>query len=263
MTEAGQDDHQERRRPAARTRRGAPAGDEEPRPSTEAAEAVTLSGEVAAPRRRRPPRGRGRARRKEDASEPTGPKNAEPSPDQHALVASAAAEETEAPALLAISVLVPRGWARRMNATLVQAVVERALRLEQWDRPAAIDVLMVRDDELREVNATRRGIDEPTDVLSFPLVELKPGVGLAHDFFVLPPEATLHLGDVVLSVDRVEAQAREAGHSPERELAYLTVHGVLHILGYDHDTEVDRRRMRKREEEVLGGLGLTREDTAE
>ncbi|MSQ23536.1 MAG: rRNA maturation RNase YbeY [Chloroflexi bacterium] len=157
-----------------------------------------------------------------------------------------------------VGITVPRGWARRVSAKLIQAVVDRALELEAWPGPATLDVVMVRDEEMREINATRRGIDEGTDVLSFPLVQVKPGGGVTEEFFVLPPDSAPHLGDVVISIDRVDAQAKEAGHSPQRELAYLTVHGVLHILGYDHENDQDRRQMRKREEEVLSALGLTR-----
>lgn len=251
-----------RGRPVARSRRPAPENRAAPEggavtesPVESAAQAPTAPSPA---RRRRPPT---RRRRGSPAAElSTGaiaetaagePTDAEPS--------AVDAPGGEAPGRVAINIAVPRGWGRRISAKLVQSVVERAFELEGWSGAASIDVLMVSDDEMREVNATRRGIDEATDVLSFPLVELKPGAGLTQDFFVLPPDATLHVGDVVLSVDRIEPQAREAGHSLERELAYLTVHGVLHILGYEHDTEPDRRKMRKREEEVLSGLGIRRE----
>lgn len=160
-----------------------------------------------------------------------------------------------------VNVVVPRGLARRVDAKLVQQVAERALALDGWQQPATLDVLIVREDEMRQINASRCGVDAPTDVLSFPMVELRPGEGLTSDFFVLPPEATLHLGDVVVSIDSVESHAVEAGHSKQRELAYLTVHGVLHILGYDHDVLERRRRMRRREEEVLAELGLRRNGT--
>ena len=162
-----------------------------------------------------------------------------------------------------VTVAIPRGWARRINARLTRSVVLRALELDRWQGPATLDVLFVRDQEIRDINATHRGIDEETDVLSFPLLDLKPGTGLTEDFFVLPPDASPHLGDVVISVDRVEAQAKEAGHSEQRELAYLTVHGVLHILGYDHESPAERREMRTREEEVLDGLGLRRAEVDE
>src|SRR5581483_5272058 len=125
-------------------------------------------------------------------------------------------------------------------------------------QPSTIDVVIVDDEEMREINATRRGIDEVTDVLSFPLLDIEPGATLALDFFVLPPETVSHLGDVVISLPRVESQAEDAGHSKERELAFLTAHAVLHILGYDHDTEEKRRVMRRKEEDVLSELGLRR-----
>lgn len=160
-----------------------------------------------------------------------------------------------------VNVVVPRGLARRLDAKLVQQVAERALARDGWQQPATLDVLIVREDEMRQINASRCGVDAGTDVLSFPMLELRPGEGLTSDFFVLPPEAALHLGDIVISIDRVESQSAEAGHSKERELAYLTVHGVLHILGYDHDVLERRRRMRRQEEEVLAELGLRREGT--
>jgi probable rRNA maturation factor len=157
-----------------------------------------------------------------------------------------------------VNVVVPRGLARRFDSKLIRRVVQLALEREGWKHPSTLDVTLVTDEEMREINATRRGIDEATDVLSFPMLELQPGTGLTQDFFVLPPDVSLHLGDVVISYNRVEAQAAEGGHSKERELAFLTVHAVLHILGYDHDTEPRRRQMRRREEDVLAELGLRR-----
>jgi probable rRNA maturation factor len=112
-----------------------------------------------------------------------------------------------------------------------------------------IAVHLVGDEAMRTLNRDHRDIDQTTDVLSFPL----------HDpngmRFVLPPEHAVNLGDVVVSWPRVQAQAAEFGHSPRRELAYLIAHGVLHVLGYDHEVEPDRQRMRAREEEALAELG--------
>ena len=163
-----------------------------------------------------------------------------------------------AESVIQVNVSVPRGMSRRINTKLIDQVVQAALRREGWQTPASLDVHMVDDEEMQQINATRRGIDEATDVLSFPLLDLVPGQGVTQDFFVLPPEEVTHLGDVVISFLRVESQADEAGHSRERELAFLTVHAVLHILGYDHDTDERRRQMRRREEEVLAELGLRR-----
>jgi probable rRNA maturation factor len=160
--------------------------------------------------------------------------------------------------VVTVDVTIPRGFGRRISAKLVRQVIEKAIEKEGLQQPVTVDVVMVTEEEMREINATRRGIDEATDVLSFPLMDVKPGQGVTQDFFQLPPDVQQHLGDVVISVPRVEAQAEEAGHSRERELAFLTVHGILHILGYDHDTDDHRRQMRRREEEILGELGLRR-----
>jgi len=186
--------------------------------------------------------------------------------EQAAELASPEANAQSAPARgrrpaanpISVNVVVPRGLGRRVNSRLIQQATLLALKREGWKQPASLDVLIVDDAEMREINVTRRGIDEATDVLSFPMLELRPESGLAEDFFVLPPETEVHLGDIVISFARVESQADEAGHSRERELAFLTVHAVLHILGYDHDTEAKRRHMRHREEEVLVELGLRR-----
>jgi probable rRNA maturation factor len=160
-----------------------------------------------------------------------------------------------------VDVQVPRGMGPRVDKKLVQRAVQLALQRAGWERPATLDVHIVTDDQMREINATHCGVDQPTDVLSFPLLDLAPDKGLTQDIFVLPPEQEPHLGDVVISLDRVDLQAQAGGHSRERELAFLTVHGVLHILGYDHDTMPARRAMRRREEEILGELGLRRNGT--
>src|SRR5688572_12084575 len=111
-----------------------------------------------------------------------------------------------------------------------------------------LSITLVTDERIRELNHGHRGLDEVTDVLSFPL-QTEDAAS-----FVLPPSAPTHLGDVVLALGRAAEQAEEYGHPLERELAYLTVHGVLHLLGYDHEAEADREAMRAREEEVLVDL---------
>jgi len=187
---------------------------------------------------------------------------AEPAPEPAATApAQRGRGRAKAPAsAVVVNVDVPRGFGRRVDSKLVKQVAERALLRNGWEQASSLDVLFVTDADMQEINATRRGIDEATDVLSFPMLELQPGHGMKEDFlFLLPPDATLHLGDVVISVERFESQADEAGHSRQRELAFLTVHGVLHILGFDHETDEERRTMRRREEEVLVELGLRRD----
>ncbi len=134
----------------------------------------------------------------------------------------------------------------------LEELVTELVRHELPSGSYSISVHLVGDDAMRTLNRDHRDIDQTTDVLSFPL----------HDpngmRFVLPPEHAVNLGDVVVSWPRVQAQAEEFGHAPRRELAYLIAHGVLHVLGYDHQVEADRQRMRAREEEALAELGYAR-----
>jgi probable rRNA maturation factor len=141
---------------------------------------------------------------------------------------------------------VAASWDEPRITSLIASIVDR-------ERSTAteheISVHLVGDATIRELNAEHRQIDTVTDVLSFPLAE--PG-------FVLPEGEPVHLGDVVISYPRAVAQANEYGHSVEREVAYLVAHGVLHVLGYDHEERSERERMRHKEEEALQPLGFTR-----
>ena len=119
--------------------------------------------------------------------------------------------------------------------------------------PSAVSISLVDDDEIRRLNRRLRGIDRATDVLSFPLVSSAEG-----PTFVLPPGAVQELGDIVISYPRALAQAGEYGHSAERELGYLVAHGLLHILGHDHEEAAERALMRAREEAALAAVGLRR-----
>ena len=116
------------------------------------------------------------------------------------------------------------------------------------DNEASATNAFVSDKKIRELNRQFRGIDKATDVLSFPQDE---PVGEA---FPLVGPAPRPLGDIVISGDRVRAQAADYGHSQRRELAYLAVHGLLHLLGFDHETEPDRERMRRAEESALAEI---------
>ncbi|HEV7663042.1 MAG TPA: rRNA maturation RNase YbeY [Chloroflexota bacterium] len=116
-----------------------------------------------------------------------------------------------------------------------------------------VSLHLVTDASIQALNASHRATDAATDVLSFPLQD-------AHDpgGFVLPPGQPVHLGDVVVSYPRAVQQAADYGHSIEREVAYLVAHGVLHVLGYDHEADAEREHMRYLEEEALRPLGFTR-----
>jgi len=135
---------------------------------------------------------------------------------------------------------IGEGWIRR--------VVTETLVMEGAGSPVELGVVVADDKTVRQLNREYRDEDEPTDVLAFALREDGEGT------FVNPPDGMLHLGEVVISYPRAVAQAREHGHPLRRELALLLVHGVLHLLGYEHDTPEGERAMRSAEERVLGVL---------
>lgn len=112
---------------------------------------------------------------------------------------------------------------------------------------------MVEDREIQSLNREYRGRDVPTDVLSFPLIDRDD---LDKQ---VPTEIEVLLGDIIISAERADEQAKEYGHSFQRELAYLTVHGILHLLGYDHSSPQEEKVMRAKEEEILEILQIKRE----
>ncbi len=140
----------------------------------------------------------------------------------------------------------------------VRKVIRTALAAEGVDFPCEVDVLLTNDAHIHELNREQRGIDRPTDVLSFPAFDLQPGT-LPEPADADPGSGLVPLGDMVVSLERAAAQAKEYGHSNRRELAYLTVHSVLHLLGYDHlDEGPQKAQMRAKEEEILEKLDVIR-----
>ena len=149
------------------------------------------------------------------------------------------------------------GISESMRA-FIRKVIRAALAAQGVDFPCEVDVCVTNDARIREVNLEQRGVDRPTDVLSFPMVPLEPGQ-LPGPEDADPATGLIPLGDMMLSMERVQAQAKEYGHSNRRELAYLVVHSVLHLLGYDHlDEGPEKARMRAREEAIMAELGLER-----
>ena len=141
----------------------------------------------------------------------------------------------------------------------IRRSVLAALEEEQVDVPCIVAVCVTDDAGIHQTNLEMRGVDRPTDVLSFPMFELEPGEKPRAEW-VEPDTDKVPLGDMMLSLERARAQAEEFGHSPEREVCYLAVHSVLHLLGYDHlDEGPMKTQMRGREEAVMDGLGLPRE----
>lgn len=146
---------------------------------------------------------------------------------------------------------------RKLDIALLRRCIRTALHTEGVDKPCEISVLITDDVGIRALNRDYRNIDAPTDVLSFPMQALTPGEFSPDLSEVNPETGRLPLGDIVLSAERVAVQAEEYGQSADREMAYLAVHSVLHLLGYDHlDEGEEKLRMRMREEAVLQTLGL-------
>ena len=142
---------------------------------------------------------------------------------------------------------------------LIRACCAQTLRREEVLFSCLISVSFVTKEEIRALNADSRGIDAVTDVLSFPLEEFSSGV--PRDY--RPPITPLPLGDIVLCPARAMEQAEEYSHSLRREMAFLTVHSLLHLLGYDHMTQQNEARMCERQEAVLRDLSITRESSKE
>ena len=148
---------------------------------------------------------------------------------------------------------VPQGLEEQLST-----VITAALSAEGVDTPCEINVLITDDEGIHQINLDMRDVDRPTDVLSFPMFELSPGEKTGEED-ADPATGLVPLGDMVLSLERAQAQAEEFGHSVEREVCYLAVHSVLHLLGYDHmDEGAMKLQMRGREEAILSSLGITR-----
>lgn len=140
----------------------------------------------------------------------------------------------------------------------ITAVIAATLTAQGLNLPCEVSVLITDDDTIHQINLQQREIDRPTDVLSFPMFELTPGE-LPSEEDADPGSGLIPLGDMVISLERATEQANDFGHSLERELSYLTVHSMLHLLGYDHmDEGAEKVQMRAREEAVLEALGIVR-----
>lgn len=149
---------------------------------------------------------------------------------------------------------------------VLEKVIAQSAKQEQCPYEFEVNLTLTDNDGIRELNREFRELDVPTDVLSFPMVEYEvPG-----DFSQLEREETriqyfhpetgeLLLGDVVISIERAKEQAKEYGHSLKREICFLTAHSMLHLFGYDHMENVERKIMEEKQEQILQSLGIVRE----
>ena len=141
---------------------------------------------------------------------------------------------------------------------IIREAIRATLAAEGISAECEINVLLTNDSGIREINRIQRQLDKATDVLSFPMFDLTPGNFPRDCQSMLDPETGyLPLGDMVISLERAKAQAEEYGHSIRREVGYLTVHSILHLLGYDHLDEGEmKRQMRAREESIMADIVL-------
>ena len=147
-----------------------------------------------------------------------------------------------------IDVRIASPFRAAVRAAWLRAIARQVLAAEGVAGPAHVGIVVGDDETVRELNQRFLGLDEPTDVLSF-------GLAAADEApFALPPEEEASLGEVVIAYPMALRQAEEAGRAVGAEMAHLLVHGLLHLLGYDHERPEDEGTMRQREEEILTGL---------
>lgn len=146
---------------------------------------------------------------------------------------------------------------------VIKSVISKTLETENCPYETEVNVLLTGNEEIHEANKEFRGIDRPTDVLSFPMVDYDFPSDFSYveenqESYINPETDELLLGDIMISVDKVYEQANEYGHSREREFAFLIAHSMLHLLGYDHIDEEERKVMEEKQEAILDALGITR-----
>ena len=147
-------------------------------------------------------------------------------------------------------------------STIIKRCIDATLRAERVTVPCEINVFVTNDKGIHAINRASRGIDKPTDVLSFPMFQLEAGNPPSDWEEYLDPETDMcPLGDMAISLERAIAQAKEFGHSTRREVGYLTIHSMLHLLGYDHmDDGPQKAQMRSREEAIAASIPRMQRD---
>ena len=150
-----------------------------------------------------------------------------------------------------MDVLFENNTNEEINYKLIEKVISEALRYEGVNDNTEVSVTIVDNEEIRKINNKFRNIDRATDVLSFPLIDF--------DNESLPDDGSkIYLGDIIINIERAKEQAKEYGHSIDREIGFLTAHSMLHLLGYDHMVPEEEKEMFAKQEEILNNLGLRR-----
>lgn len=141
---------------------------------------------------------------------------------------------------------------------LIEKAVKLCVKKENFPYPCEFSVTLTDNDTIQKLNRKHRGIDKPTDVLSFPSIEYVNGELQLQPGDIEPDTGRVFVGDIIISAEKAFEQAKGYGHSIERELSFLAVHGILHLFGYDHETEEDEKLMFSLQEDLLNEMGLFR-----
>lgn len=137
-----------------------------------------------------------------------------------------------------------------VNFDLIKQTVKHSLEYEHFTLNTEISITIVSLEDIHQINLQHRGIDRPTDVLSFPLIDFNKEE--------IDEDSKIFLGDIVICYEKVLSQSQDYGHSVERELAFLTAHSMLHLMGYDHMVQEEEKIMFKKQEDILSSMGLVR-----
>jgi len=146
-----------------------------------------------------------------------------------------------------VGIHVEEKFRRLVDGGWVKKIVRQVLKAEGVAPPYEVSLVFTDSETVKQLNRDYRGVDEPTDVLAFCMLLQKE----ADSSFALPPDGVTRLGEVIISYPQAVEQAKEQGHPPEREMALLVIHGILHLLGYDHEEPEEESKMRERERELL------------
>jgi len=154
-----------------------------------------------------------------------------------------------------INVLIDEGFEECPEASWLQGVAEQVLIAQGAGSDVELGLVITTREKVQQLNKRYREKDEPTDVLAFSMTSAVGDNDSLH--FVIPPDQVLHLGEVIISYPQAVIQAKEHHHSIKKEIAILIIHGILHLLGYDHDQPEPERQMKSREKELLSQVGVS------
>jgi len=155
---------------------------------------------------------------------------------------------------MVINIIIEEEYKKKISRRLLRSVAEQVLNAEKAGNNTELGVFITTQARVHELNRTYRKIDRPTDVLSFYMIP--ESASEKSEFFIDPPDHLRHLGEVIISYPQAVIQAKENLHPTAQEITVLLVHGILHLLGYDHEKAEDEKRMKPRETAILKSMDI-------